>query len=87
MHQTSHRSCSVHRTFVRAFTLPPPGHHAKLMSLTDGIVELRQKGASFGLIGELFSTVGVVVGADTIAGLFTEIIAELAAAGDFAGVV
>jgi hypothetical protein len=32
------------------FTPPLPSRHAKLMLRKDGIVELRQKGASLGLI-------------------------------------
>jgi hypothetical protein len=36
------------------------------MPAKDGIIELRQKGASLRLIRELLATVGVAVGTDTI---------------------
>ena len=52
---------------VRTFTPPSPTRHAKLMPLKEGIVELRQKGASLRLIRELLATVDVAVGTDTIA--------------------
>jgi hypothetical protein len=42
------------------------------MLLKDGIVELRQKGASLGLIRELVATVDVTVGAATIARFLAE---------------
>ena len=61
---------------VRAFTPPPPSRHAKLMPLKDGIVELRQKGASLRLIRELLATVGVAVGTDTIARFLAEVTGE-----------
>jgi hypothetical protein len=51
---------------VRDFKLAAPSRHAKLMPLKDGIVELRQKGASLRLIRELLATVDVAVGSDTI---------------------
>jgi hypothetical protein len=51
---------------VRDFKLTSPSRHAKLMPLKDGIVELRQKGASLRLIRELLATVDVAVGTDTI---------------------
>jgi hypothetical protein len=38
---------------ARAFTPPSPTRHAKLMPMKEGIIELRQKGASFRLIREL----------------------------------
>ena len=57
---------------VRAFTPPLPSRHAKLMPVRDGIVELRQKGASLRLIRELLATVGVAVGTDTIARFLAE---------------
>ena len=43
------------------------GASAKLMPMKDGIIELRQKGASIRLISELLATAGVAVGTDTIA--------------------
>ena len=61
---------------VRAFTPPSPTRHAKLMPLKDGIVELRQKGASLRLIRELLATVGVAVSTDTIARFLAEVNGE-----------
>src|SRR6266545_6294706 len=58
---------------VRDFKLPSPSRHAKLMPLKDGIVELRQKGASLRLIRELLATVDVAVGTDTIARFLAEV--------------
>lgn len=58
---------------ARAFTPPSPSRHAKLMPLKDGIVELRQKGASLRLIRELLATVEVAVGTDTIARFLAEV--------------
>jgi hypothetical protein len=52
---------------ARTFTLPSPTRHTKLLPFKDGIVELRQKGASLRLIRELLATVDVAVGTDTIA--------------------
>jgi hypothetical protein len=45
------------RDAVRAFTAPPPKRYAKLMPLKDGIVDLREKGASLRLVRELVATV------------------------------
>jgi hypothetical protein len=58
---------------ARTFTPPPSTRHAKLMPLKDGIVELRQKGASLRLIRELLATVDVSVGTDTIARFLAEV--------------
>ncbi len=58
---------------ARAFTPPAPSRHAKLMPVKDGIVELRQKGASLRLIRELLATVDVAVGTDTIARFLAEL--------------
>jgi len=58
---------------ARAFTPPSPSRHAKLMPVKDGIVELRQKGASLRLIRELLATVDVAVGTDTIARFLAEV--------------
>jgi hypothetical protein len=58
---------------ARTFTPPLPTRHAKLMPLKDGIVELRQKGASLRLIRELLATVDVAVGTDTIARFLAEV--------------
>ncbi len=63
---------------VRAFTPPSPSRHAKLMPMKDGIVELRQKGASLRMIRELLATVGVAVGTDTIARFLAEVNGEQA---------
>ena len=57
---------------ARTFTLPSPTRHAKLLPFKDGIVELRQKGASLRLIRELLATVDVAVGTDTIARFLAE---------------
>lgn len=61
---------------ARAFTPPPPTRHAKLMPMKDGIIELRQKGASLRLIRELLATVDVAVGTDTIARFLAEMNGE-----------
>lgn len=61
---------------VRSFTPPSPTRHAKLMPLKEGIVELRQKGASLRLIRELLATVDVLVGTDTIARFLAEVNGE-----------
>jgi len=60
------------RDAVRAFTRPSPMRHAKLMPMKEGIIELRQKGASLRLIRELLATVGVAVSIDTIARFLAE---------------
>jgi hypothetical protein len=64
------------RDAVRAFTRPSPMRHAKLMPMKEGIIELRQKGASLRLIHELLATVGVAVGTDTIARFLAEVNGE-----------
>ena len=61
---------------ARAFTPPRPARHAKLMPMKDGIIELRQKGASLRLIRELLATVDVAVGTDTIARFLAEVNGE-----------
>ena len=61
---------------VRTFTPPSPTRHAKLMPLKEGIVELRQKGASLRLIRELLATVDVAVGTDTIARFLADVNGE-----------
>src|SRR6267143_1636462 len=58
---------------ARTFTPPPSTRHAKLMPLKEGIVELRQKGASLRLIHELLATVDVALGTDTIARFLAEV--------------
>ena len=61
---------------VRTFELPLPRRQAKLMPLKEGIVELRQKGASLRLIRELLATIDVAVGTDTIARFLAEVNGE-----------
>jgi DNA-binding transcriptional MerR regulator len=67
------------RDAVRAFTPPPPTRYAKLMPLKDGIIELREKGASLRLIRELLATVDVAVSIDTIARFLAEVNGEITA--------
>jgi hypothetical protein len=67
------------RDAVRAFTPPPPTRYAKLMPLKDGIIELREKGASLRLIRELLATVDVSVSIDTIARFLAEVNGEITA--------
>jgi hypothetical protein len=67
------------RDAVRAFTPPPPKRYAKLMPLREGIVELREKGASLRLIRELLATVDISVSIDTIARFLAEVNAEITA--------
>src|SRR6266550_677259 len=67
------------RDAVRAFTPPPPMRYAKLMPLKDGIIELREKGASLRLIRELLATVDVSVSIDTIARFLSEVNGDTAA--------
>ena len=57
---------------VRTFELPLPRRQAKLMPFKDGIIELRQKGASLDLIRELLATIDVAVGKATIARFITD---------------
>jgi hypothetical protein len=61
------------RDAVRAFTRPSPIRHAKLMPMKEGIIELRQKGASLRLIRELLATVDVAVSTDTIARFLADV--------------
>ena len=67
------------RDAVRAFTPPPPKRYAKLMPMKEGIVELREKGASLRLIRELIATVDISVSIDTIARFLAEISGETTA--------
>src|SRR5581483_11649424 len=64
------------REAVRAFTPPASKRYAKLMPMKDGIVELRDKGASLRLIRELLLTVDVSVSIDTIARFLAEMNGE-----------
>jgi hypothetical protein len=61
---------------VRAFTPRLPIRYAKLMPFKDGILELRQKGASTRLIRELLATVNVGVSTETIARFLAEMTGE-----------
>ncbi len=58
---------------VQTFELPLPRRQAKLMPFKEGIIELRQKGASLDLIRELLATIDVAVGKATIARFLEEI--------------
>jgi hypothetical protein len=60
-------------TFAFVFAPPSSGRHAKLMRFKEGIIELRQKGASLWLVWELLATVDVAVGTETIARLLAEV--------------
>ena len=51
--------------------------HAKLMPMKEGIIELRQKGASLRLIRELLATVDVAVSIDTVARFLAEVNGEI----------
>jgi hypothetical protein len=64
------------RDAVRAFTPPPSKRYSKLMPMKDGIIELRDKGASLRLIRELLLTVDVSVSIDTIARFLAEMNGE-----------
>src|SRR5581483_3864738 len=66
------------RDAVRAFTPPGPKRYAKLISMKEGIIELREKGASLRLIRELLLTVDVSVSIDTIARFLAEMNGEKA---------
>jgi hypothetical protein len=61
---------------VRAFTPVCASRYAKLLPFKDGIVELRQKGASYRLIRELLATIGVAVAVDTIGNFVREVIEQ-----------
>jgi hypothetical protein len=63
---------------VRVVTPPSPARRAKVMPMKDGIIELRQKGASLRLIRKLLATVGVAVGTETIARSLAEVNGEQA---------
>jgi hypothetical protein len=67
------------RDAVRTFTPPPPKRYAKLIPLKEGIVELREKGASLRLIRELLATIDVAVSIDTIARFLAEVHGEITA--------
>ena len=61
---------------VRNFAGVPPKRFATLLPHRDGIAELRQKGASFGMIRELLAMAGIEVVADTVRRFYREVIEE-----------
>ena len=61
---------------VRNFAGVPPKRFAALLSHREGIAELRQKGASFGMIRELLAMAGIEVAADTVRRFYREVIEE-----------
>jgi len=61
---------------VRNFAGVPPKRFALLLPHSDGIAELRQKGASFGMIRELLAMAGIEVAADTVRRFYREVIEE-----------
>ena len=61
---------------VRAFTPVCASRYAKLLPFKDGIIELRQKGASYRLIRELLATIGIAVAVDTIGNFVREVVEQ-----------
>ena len=61
---------------VRNFAGVPPKRFASLLPHREGIAELRQKGASFGMIRELLAMAGIEVAADTVRRFYREVIEE-----------
>lgn len=61
---------------VRAFAPVRTSRYAKLLPFKDGIVELRQKGASYRLIRELLATADVAVAVDTIGNFVREVVEQ-----------
>ena len=61
---------------VRNFAGVQPKRFAALLPHRDGIAELRQKGASFGMIRELLAMAGIEVAADTVRRFYREVIEE-----------
>lgn len=61
---------------VRTFAPVCASRYAKLLPFKDGIVELRQKGASYRLIRELLATADVAVAVDTIGNFVREVIEQ-----------
>ncbi len=61
---------------VRNFAGVPPRRFAALLPHREGIAELRQKGASFGMIRELLAMAGIEVAADTVRRFYRETIEE-----------
>lgn len=61
---------------VRNFAGVPAKRFAALLPHRDGVAELRQKGASFGMIRELLAMAGIEVAADTVRRFYREVIEE-----------
>lgn len=61
---------------VRNFAGVPPKRFAALLPHREGIAELRQKGASFGMIRELLAMAGIEVAADTVRRFYRDVIEE-----------
>ena len=61
---------------VRNFAGVPPKRFAALLPHRDGIAELRQKGASFGMIREILAMAGIEVAADTVRRFYRDAIEE-----------
>ena len=61
---------------VRNFTGVPPKRFAALLPHREGIAELRQKGASFGMIREILAMAGIEVAADTVRRFYRDAIEE-----------
>lgn len=61
---------------VRGFNPVCATRYAKLLPFKDGIIELRQKGASYRLIRELLATVDVLVAVDTIGNFVREVVEQ-----------
>lgn len=66
---------------VRNFAGVPPKRFAVLLPHREGIAELRQKGASFGMIREILAMAGVEVAADTVRRFYRDVIEEPTASG------
>lgn len=61
---------------VQKFVPVCTSRFAKLLPFQDGIVVLRQKGASYRLVRELLAAAGVSVAVDTIGGFVREVIEQ-----------
>jgi hypothetical protein len=61
---------------VRAFAPVCASRYAKLLPFKDGIIELRQKGASYRLIRELLATIGIAVAVDTVGNFVREVVEQ-----------
>jgi hypothetical protein len=61
---------------ARAFTPVCKARYAKLLPFRDGIVQLREKGASYDLIRELLIAAGLTVAVDTIGNFVREVIEQ-----------